>query len=41
MVGWRYVPPVAAEGRAMVFRAETTKVIAFAKDPRGQTTYRL
>jgi nitroimidazol reductase NimA-like FMN-containing flavoprotein (pyridoxamine 5'-phosphate oxidase superfamily) len=27
-------------GRAAVFRIEPTKVLAFAKDPHGQTTYR-
>lgn len=28
------------EGDAAVFRIEPTKVLAFAKDPHGQTTYR-
>jgi hypothetical protein len=27
--------------RAQVFRVEPTKVIAFAKSPHGQTTFRL
>ena len=30
----------AANGSSVVFRVQTSKVIAFAKDPHGQTSYR-
>jgi hypothetical protein len=31
----------AGEDAAVVFRIEPVKVLAFAKEPHGQTTYRL
>ncbi len=31
---------ITSEGEAAVFRIEPAKVLAFAKEPHGQTTYR-